>query len=173
MRTRAFTHVAMSVAVGTLTPSFRADVLDFYSKLFGWQELSNVSTSDRLTIAVGRDAYINIREHEPPMVPGAYEHFGVSVRSAEEVHRLHTEVGALGSQRVRSRSQLMAIRHFGSSTCSRWPSRSSSSRRCRRAARWQNRVRTCRAINRHPGPASTRTPSTSNGAMQRVDPSIS
>lgn len=96
MRTRAFTHVAMSVAVGTLTPSFRADVLDFYSKLFGWQELSNVSTSDRLTIAVGRDAYINIREHEPPMVPGAYEHFGVSVRSAEEVHRLHTEVGALG-----------------------------------------------------------------------------
>ncbi len=86
----------MSVAVGTLTPGFRADVLDFYSKLFGWQELSNVSTSDRLTIAVGHDAYINIREHEPPMVPGAYEHFGVSVRSAEEVYRLHTEVEALG-----------------------------------------------------------------------------
>ena len=98
MRTRALTHVAMSVAVGTLTPDFRADLLEFYSTLFGWQELSNLSTSDRLTIAIGRGAYINIREHEQPMVPGSYEHFGVLVRSAEEVHRLHTEVEALGAK---------------------------------------------------------------------------
>jgi hypothetical protein len=97
MHTRALTHVAMSVAVGTLTPGFRADLLDFYSKLFGWQELPSLSTSDRLTIAVGRGAYINVREHEQPMVPGAYEHFGVLVRSAEAVRRLHVEVEALGA----------------------------------------------------------------------------
>ncbi len=97
MHTRALTHVAMSVAVGTLTPGFRNDLLDFYSRLFGWQELPSLSTSDRLTIAVGRGAYINVREREQPMVPGAYEHFGVLVRSAEAVHRLRAEAETLGA----------------------------------------------------------------------------
>jgi hypothetical protein len=97
MRTRALTHVAMSVAVGTLAPRFRADLLDFYSRLFGWRELGDLSTSDRLTIAVGGGAYINIREHERPMVPNAYEHFGVLVDSAEEVHHLRAKVEALGA----------------------------------------------------------------------------
>lgn len=97
MRTRALTHVAMSVPLGTLTNAFRTDLLTFYAALFGWQELNSLSTADRVTIAIGRGTYINIREHEKPMAPDAYEHFGVLVRSVEEVHHLHVEAANLGA----------------------------------------------------------------------------
>ena len=96
MRTRALTHVAMSLPLGTLTAEYRARLVTFYSSAFGWQEMQDLSRPDRLTIAIGRGAYINIREHDRPMLEGAYEHFGVLVRSADEVHKLNAEVKALG-----------------------------------------------------------------------------
>lgn len=77
MRTRSLTHVAMSFPRGTLTPEFRSTLLDFYAQLFGWRELKSLSNSDRLTIANGPNAYINVRETDAPMpTGGAYEHFG-------------------------------------------------------------------------------------------------
>ena len=33
------THVAMGVPVGTLTESYRTEVLDFYGDLLGWREI--------------------------------------------------------------------------------------------------------------------------------------
>jgi len=98
MRTQTLTHVAMSVPVGTLTSDFRAALLSFYFGLFGWRELERLSTRDRLTIAIGPATYINVREHERPMTAGAYEHFGVLVGSAEDVHQLHAEVERLGAK---------------------------------------------------------------------------
>jgi hypothetical protein len=55
------THVAMSVPAGTLTDEFRARVLDFYGRVFGWHEMEALRRPDRLTIAVGA-SYINVRE---------------------------------------------------------------------------------------------------------------
>ena len=97
MRTRALTHVAMSVPIGTLTPDVRAELLRFYGDLFGWRELASLSTPDRLTIAIGRGVYLNVREHERPMAADAYEHFGVLVGSVEDVHQLHAEAQRLGA----------------------------------------------------------------------------
>ena len=97
MRTRALTHVAMSVPVGALTSDFRTALLSFYSDAFGWRELESLSTPNRLTISIGPGTYINVREHEPAMATDAYEHFGVLVESADEVHRLHAEVRRLGA----------------------------------------------------------------------------
>lgn len=96
MRTRALTHIAMSVPVGTLTSDYRSKLLGFYSQVFGWRELEGLSTPDRLTISIGPGTYINVREHEQAMTPGAYEHFGVLVGSVEEVHELHAAVQELG-----------------------------------------------------------------------------
>lgn len=88
----------MSVPRGTLTPEFRSALLDFYAELFGWRELKSSSNSDRLTIAIGPNAYINVRETDAPMATrGAYEHFGVLVASIEDVHALRATAERLGA----------------------------------------------------------------------------
>ena len=97
VRTRALTHVAMSVPVGTLTNDYRSKLLDFYSGAFGWRELERLSTPNRLTISIGPGTYINVREHELAMSVDAYEHFGVLVESVDEVHELHAAVRRLGA----------------------------------------------------------------------------
>ena len=48
---QVLSHVAMSVPAGTLTDDFRARVLDFYGRVFGWQEMESLRLPDRLTIA--------------------------------------------------------------------------------------------------------------------------
>ncbi len=95
MRTRALTHVAMSVAPGALSSAHRAAILDFYGGVFGWRELTDLSNEARLTIAVGPRCYINVREH-PDHSELAYEHFGVLVRSADDVGLLWHEIERLG-----------------------------------------------------------------------------
>ena len=47
---------------------------------------------DRLTVAVGSSSYINIRERSDAMVTHGYEHFGVLVRSAEDLQRLWADL---------------------------------------------------------------------------------
>jgi catechol 2,3-dioxygenase-like lactoylglutathione lyase family enzyme len=81
-------HVAMSVPPGCLTPEFRAEIVDFYRGLLGWHELDELALADRLTLAVGRHSYVNIRERSDPMTCDGYEHFGIVVASGEEVERL-------------------------------------------------------------------------------------
>jgi hypothetical protein len=81
-------HVAMSVPVGTLTDEYRTAVLEFFGELLGWTEIEALRLPDRLTILVGPDDYINIREQASPMVCSGYEHFGIVVRSANEADAL-------------------------------------------------------------------------------------
>ena len=83
-------HVAMSVAPGTLTDGYRADLLEFYGSVFGWREIESLRLPDRLTISVGRHNYVNVRERPDPMVCSGYEHFGIVVESAEQAERLWT-----------------------------------------------------------------------------------
>jgi hypothetical protein len=81
-------HVAMSVPEGTLTEEYRTRLLEFYGRVFGWREMESLRLPDRLTIAVGRSTYINVRERPDSMVCHGYEHFGILVRSAEDLRRL-------------------------------------------------------------------------------------
>lgn len=85
-------HVAMSVPKGTLTDEYRARLLAFYGRLLGWHEMESLRQPDRLTIAVGRSSYVNIRERPDSMVSHGYEHFGVLVRSAEDLQQLWEEL---------------------------------------------------------------------------------
>ena len=81
-------HVAMSVPEGTLTDAYRAHLLEFYGRMLDWREMESLRLPDRLTVAVGRSSYINIRERPDSMVTHGYEHFGVLIRSAEDLERL-------------------------------------------------------------------------------------
>lgn len=87
-------HVAMSVASGTLTDEWRADLLEFYGALFGWREIESLRVPDRLTILVGQRTYVNIRERAEPMICSGYEHFGVVVSSGDEVEEIWNRLDA-------------------------------------------------------------------------------
>jgi hypothetical protein len=50
--------------------------------------MESLRLPDRLTVAVGRSSYINIREQPESMVTHGYEHFGVLLRSAEDLQQL-------------------------------------------------------------------------------------
>jgi hypothetical protein len=73
----------MSVPAGTLTDEFRAQVLDFYGSTFGWTEIEALRLPDRMTIAVGRRCYVNLRERDVCMAYDGYEHVGLLVESPE------------------------------------------------------------------------------------------
>ena len=81
-------HVAMSVPEATLTDEYRTRLLEFYGRMLGWREMEWLRAPDRLTVAVGRFSYINIRERPESMVTHGYEHFGVLLRSAEDLRQL-------------------------------------------------------------------------------------
>ncbi|MGZ4690350.1 MAG: VOC family protein [Acidimicrobiia bacterium] len=85
-------HIAMSVAEGTLTDEYRAKLLDFYGSYFGWQEIESLRLPDRMTMAVGGHNYVNIRERPESMVTLGYEHFGLLVKSPEDADRLFAEL---------------------------------------------------------------------------------
>jgi hypothetical protein len=79
------THVAMSVPEGTLTEPFREAVLAFYGDHFGWQELESLRRPDRMTIAIGRGDYVNVREMPRAVEYSGYEHFGLRLPSPDAV----------------------------------------------------------------------------------------
>ena len=84
-RSHGLSHVAMSVPVGTLTDSFRQEVLAFYGEHFGWREIESLRLPDRLTMDVGGGSYLNLRERDAPMSCDGYEHFGLLLREPEDV----------------------------------------------------------------------------------------
>ena len=93
-RTQHLSHVAMSVPEGTLTDDYRNQLLEFYGELLGWREIEALRLADRLTIAVGRNCYVNLRERADGIGARDYEHFGITVRSAEEFDLLWDELRA-------------------------------------------------------------------------------
>jgi len=106
-------HIAMSVPVGTLTDEYRAELLDFYGRHFGWREIESLRLPDRLTMHVGGRDYVNIRERPESMTCLGYEHFGLLVESPEDADRiwanldsddrdLHLEPLASGDEGYRS-----------------------------------------------------------------------
>ena len=89
-KSRGLSHIAMSVPIGTLTDRYRDELLAFYGEHFGWSEIESLRLPDRLTIAVGRGNYVNVRERAQPMVCEGYEHFGLLLRSPEDVEEVWT-----------------------------------------------------------------------------------
>jgi hypothetical protein len=83
-RSRGLRHVAVSVPPGTLTDDFRAQILEFYGSEFGWVEIEALRLPDRMTLAVGRHCYVNVRERDPSMACTGYEHIGLLVESPED-----------------------------------------------------------------------------------------
>ncbi|MEY2434949.1 MAG: hypothetical protein QOC92_4674 [Acidimicrobiaceae bacterium] len=93
--TRGLSHIAMGVPPGALSDEFRAEVQEFYGRLFGWTEIESLRLVDRLTLAIGGRCYVNLREIPDSMTTAGYEHFGVLVESVDELERVWNELDAL------------------------------------------------------------------------------
>jgi catechol 2,3-dioxygenase-like lactoylglutathione lyase family enzyme len=112
VKTRAITHVAMSVPRGTLTDEFRDAVLAFYGDVFGWREMDRFRQQDRMTIAISKAAYVNLRERDD-FATISYEHFGVMVDSTEALGSLRDDVAQRGVAVEDSpESQLFRFKHL-------------------------------------------------------------
>jgi catechol 2,3-dioxygenase-like lactoylglutathione lyase family enzyme len=85
---KGLNHIAMSVPRGTLTDDHVAEIRDFYGRHLGWQVIEAYRQPDRLTLAVGGRTYVNLRERDEVMVCHDYEHFGVTLESADELEQL-------------------------------------------------------------------------------------
>jgi hypothetical protein len=90
MSTPRFNHVAMSVPADLLDESGRRDLVDFYSNVFGWQELPT-ETVDRhkLVLSAYRyDQFVFLIADDTPMVCPRLDHFGMGVGSMQELDDL-------------------------------------------------------------------------------------
>ena len=82
-----FNHVAMSLPADLLDESGRKEIVDFYSEVFGWQELPT-ETVDRhklVMMAYTVDQFVFLIADEPPMTTPGLDHFGMGVATEAEL----------------------------------------------------------------------------------------
>ena len=85
--TPIFNHVAMSVPADLLDDAGRKEIIDFYSTVFGWQELPT-ETVDRyrlVMMAYRIDQFVFLIADDPPMSAPRLDHFGMGVATVEEL----------------------------------------------------------------------------------------
>jgi hypothetical protein len=86
-RNPRFNHVAMSLPADLLDEEHRALLVDFYSKVFGWQELPTM-TEDRHRLVFSAytvEQFVFLIADEPPMTCPRLDHFGMSVGDEAEL----------------------------------------------------------------------------------------
>ena len=83
-----FNHVAMSVERALLEPEGRAALLDFYGEVFGWGEMPTMSVDGECLVmrAHSNEQFIFLVADDVPMRCPTTDHFGMSVRTADELY---------------------------------------------------------------------------------------
>ena len=82
-----FNHVAVSVPADLLDEKGRREIVDFYSDVFGWQEL-DMMTLDRKRLVLGAyllEQFVFIHADDEPMQAPKMDHFGMGVATEEEL----------------------------------------------------------------------------------------
>jgi len=83
-----FNHVAMSLPADALDAEGRAAIIDFYSKVFGFEELPTM-TIDRERLILKAWTYEQfvflIAGDDPPMTCPRMDHYGFSVATEQEL----------------------------------------------------------------------------------------
>jgi len=82
-----FNHIAVSVPSDQLDERGRREIVDFYSEVFGWQEL-DMMTLDRKRLVLGAyliEQFVFIHSDDEPMRAPKMDHFGMGVATEEEL----------------------------------------------------------------------------------------
>jgi hypothetical protein len=95
----------MSVPASLLGEVGRHEIVDFYSEVFGWQELptETVDGHKLVMMAYTIDQFVFLIADDPPMVAPALDHFGLGVATMEELddYLARAQVYASKDSRVR------------------------------------------------------------------------
>lgn len=91
-----FNHIAMSLPADALDDAGRAAIVDFYSSVFGWEEIPQMTEDrHRLVLSVHRvDQFLFLIADDHPMSGPRMDHFGVAVQSLDELQILLDRVHA-------------------------------------------------------------------------------
>lgn len=90
-RTPRFNHVAMSVPADLLGEQGRADLLEFYGDVFGWDELPT-ETLDRKRLVMrahDNEQFVFLIAEDTPMTCPRLDHFGMSVGTIDELEETY------------------------------------------------------------------------------------
>lgn len=99
-RTPRFNHVAMSVPADLLDEQGRADILDFWGGVFGFQELPT-ETEDRRKLVLSAydfEQFVFLIAEDEPMQCPRLDHFGMSVGTLDELEAFHAKAKAYAEQ---------------------------------------------------------------------------
>ena len=95
-RTPRFNHVAMSVPADLLDERGRAELLDFWGGVFGFQELPT-ETEDRRKLVLSAydfEQFVFLIAEDDPMRCPRLDHFGMSVGTLEELEAFYAKAKA-------------------------------------------------------------------------------
>ena len=95
-----FSHVALTVPAEFFEAGPRAELLGFYADVFGWSEdpAFGILGERILLRAPSSIQYITLRCSETPMVTSGYEHLGIAVDSADQIHAIHKRAAQAGAR---------------------------------------------------------------------------
>jgi hypothetical protein len=85
-----FNHVAMSLPAQALSETGRAEILRFYSEVFGFSEMPGLSVDrERLVLrAHSNEQFVFLHADPKPMQCPSMDHFGMSVASRADFDEL-------------------------------------------------------------------------------------
>ena len=95
-RTPRFNHVAMSVPADLLDERGRADIVDFWGGVFGFEELPT-ETEDRRKLVLSAydwEQFVFLVAEDQPMSCPRLDHFGMSVGSLDELEAFYAKAKA-------------------------------------------------------------------------------
>ena len=95
-----FNHVAMSLPADSLDADGRAAICDFYTEVFGFEELPTMTVDrERLVLQVHTyEQFLFLIADDTPMVAPRLDHFGLSVGTKQELDDLYTRAKAYRSR---------------------------------------------------------------------------
>jgi len=82
-----FNHVAMSLPPDALGEKGRAEIVNFYREVFGWEEVPQMTEDrERLVLTAYRfGQFVFLIADDPPMSGPRMDHFGMEVDTMEEL----------------------------------------------------------------------------------------
>jgi len=89
-----FNHVALSLSPDRLDEAGRKEIVDFYSHVFGWEELPTLTEDrKRLVLQAYRfDQFVFLMAEDEPMTSPRMDHFGMSVSNIEELDEIEARI---------------------------------------------------------------------------------
>jgi hypothetical protein len=95
-----FNHVALSLAPDELDAGARAEILRFYSEVFGWSEMPGLTLDrERLVLrAHSNEQFVFLVADPEPMRCPRGDHFGMSVATRADFDELLARVRAFAGQ---------------------------------------------------------------------------